>query len=166
MLMKTSHKFLSLLFVSVLLFSFTKPVYQANFSGTWALSQTKSDLGQFGGRGVATKIIVDQKADGVTTTKTTPGFNGGDPLTTTETLSNDGKETETTVFNTAKRKSTLKWAGDGNTFAVTYSVAFGQGEFKGTENWALNADGKELTITTNISSQQGEITLKAVYDKQ
>ncbi len=166
MLTKTSYKFLSLLFVSVLLFSFTKPVYQTNFSGTWALAQSKSDLGQFGGRGVATKIIVDQKTDGVTTTKTTPGFNGGDPITTTETLSNDGKEIETTVFGTAKRKSTLKWAGDGNSFAVSYSVAFGQGEFKGTENWTLSADGKEMTITTNISGQQGDITIKTVYDKQ
>jgi hypothetical protein len=166
MLTRTSHKFLSLLFVSVLLFSFTNPVYQTNFSGTWALSQTKSDLGQFGGRGVATKIIVDQKTDGVTTTKTTPGFNGGDPNTTAETLSNDGKETETTLFGTAKRKSTLKWAADGNSFAVAYSVAFGQGEFKGTENWTLSADGKEMTIATNISSPQGEISLKAVYDKQ
>ncbi|MEO8173024.1 MAG: hypothetical protein ABI581_08070 [Sediminibacterium sp.] len=164
--MKTSHNFLSLLFVSVLLFSFTKPVYQANFSGTWNLNTGKSDLGQFGGRGVATKIVVDQKADGVTTTKTTPGFNGGDPTDVTETLTNDGKETETTMFGTAKRKSTLKWAADGNTFGVAYSVAFGQGEFKGNENWVLNADGKEMTITTLISSPQGEITLKAVYDKQ
>lgn len=89
-------------------------------------------------------------------------------------LTNNGKEWEMFVFGgAAKRKSTLKWAADGNTFAVNYTLAFDQFEFKGdqfefkgNENWSLSADGKTLTVKNNASSPQGEFSIKAVYDKQ
>ena len=164
MLTKTSHKFLSLLFVSVLLFSFTKPVYQANFSGTWALNEGKSDLGQFGARLAATKIVIDQKADGVTTTKTVNGQNG--EATITETLTNDGKEVETALSANAKKRSTLKWGADGNTFAVSYTLSFGQGEFKGSEDWSMSADGKTMTIKTTVNFNGNDVVTSAVYDKK
>ncbi|MES2331774.1 MAG: hypothetical protein V4539_19360 [Bacteroidota bacterium] len=167
MLTKTTSRFLSILIASVLLFSFTKPVYQANFSGTWALNTGKSELGQFGARGVATKIVVDQKADGVTTNKTTAGFNGGADLVTAEALTNDGKEVESTVFNgNGKRKAALKWAADGNTFTITYSISFGQGELTGSENWSMSADGKQMTVTNTGNFGGNEFVTKAVYDKQ
>ncbi|MDB5209876.1 MAG: hypothetical protein JWQ30_703 [Sediminibacterium sp.] len=166
--MKTSNKFLSLLVVSALLFSFTKPVYQTNFSGTWALNEGKSELGQFGGRGAASKIVVDQKADVVTTTRTITGFDGT-TSDVTENLS-EGKESETTMFGTAKKKSVLKWAADGNTFTIASNTSIdrnGQSfEFKGSETWSLAADGKTLTLQNTFSSPNGDIITKAVYDKK
>ncbi len=167
MFTKTTKKFLSLLVVTTFLFSFSKPVYQTNFSGTWAINQGKSELGQFGGRGVATKIVVDQKADGVTTNKTTAGFNGGGDMVTAEALTNDGKEVETSVFNgNGKRKATLKWDADGNAFTITYSISFGQGELTGNEKWSMSADGKQMTVTNTGNFGGNEFVTKAVYDKQ
>ncbi|MEO7531035.1 MAG: hypothetical protein ABIS69_06480 [Sediminibacterium sp.] len=167
--MKTSHKFLSFLFVSVLLFSFTKPVYQANFSGTWTLNEGKSELGQFGARGSASKIVVDQKADGVSVSRTSTGFDGN-ATTTSEILANDGKESETTVFGTAKKKSSLKWAADGNNLTITFTIVIDRGgqttELKGTETWSLGSDGKTLALQNALSTPQGDISTKAVYDKQ
>jgi hypothetical protein len=160
-------RFSPLVVLSILLFSFSAPkVYQANFAGTWSLNSGKSELGQFGGRGIANKIVVDQKADGVTITTTSPGFNGGDPVSVTETLTNDGKESETTVFGTSKRKSKLKWAADGNSFDVSYSLSFGQGEFTGTQHWSLSADSKTMTVKNSVTTQQGDFSTTAVYDKQ
>jgi hypothetical protein len=162
-------KLLSLLVVSTLLFSFTKPVFQTNFSGTWALNEGKSELGQFGARGAANKIIVDQKDGAVTVTRNATGFTG-EATSSTEALATDGKEVETTVFNGAKKKSSLKWAADGQTFTITYGILFeanGQSfELKGTETWSLGADGKSITLQNAMTTPQGDITTKAVYDKQ
>ncbi|MES2374895.1 MAG: hypothetical protein V4557_20120 [Bacteroidota bacterium] len=168
MLTKTTHKFLSLLFVSVLLFSFTKPVYQTNFSGTWTLNEGKSELGQFGARGAISKIVIDQKTDGISVVKTTTGRDGN-AVETSETLV-EGKESETPFFGAGKKKSVLKWAADGNTFNVNATIAMdfnGQSiEMKGLETWSLSADGKTLTLQNNITTAQGEFATKSVFDKK
>jgi len=164
-----TKKLLSLLVVSTLLFSFSKPIFQTNFSGTWSLNEGKSDLGQFGARGAANKIVVDQKDGAVTVTRNATGFNG-EAMSSTEALTADGKEVETTVFNGAKKKSSLKWAADGLTFTVTYTILLdfnGQSlELKGTEIWSLGADGKTITLQTAMTTPQGDVATKAVYDKQ
>lgn len=167
-----SKRLLAFLIVPAL-FSFTGVSYKASFSGNWSLNESKSDLGEFGGRFAARKIKVDQAADAITIAKTTPGFNGGEDVTRTETLTFDGKTVETTItggFGTSKRKSTLKWSEDELSFVITYTIAFegndGPIEIKGTETWTLSDEGKTLTSLTNSSSPQGEFSVKAVYDKQ
>ncbi len=169
MFTKNAKRFLSLLVVSTLLFSFSKPIYQTNFSGTWTLNEGKSELGQFGGRGVASKLVIDQKSDGVTVTRNSINFQG-EAVATTEILNNDGKETETTLSPNAKKKASLKWAADGQTLAITYSIAFDNNgqtfELKGTETWSLGADGKSLTLQNSLSTPNGDIAVKAAYDKQ
>ena len=84
---------------------------RANFSGDWKLDESKSELGEFGGR-VARAIKTEQKDNAITISRTTPGFNGGDPVTTTVTLSYDGKVTESEGFGGSKRKSTASWSED------------------------------------------------------
>jgi len=160
----------SLLVVAAFSFSFIHiPADQTNFSGTWTLNEGKSELGQFGARGAARKIVVDQKADAISITKTSTSFSG-DEVTATESLGFDGKESQTTVFGTAKKKSTLKWAADGKTFAITYGIVFerdGQSfELKGVETWSLGADGKSVTLQTALTTPQGDVSTKAAYDKQ
>jgi hypothetical protein len=161
------------LVVPFALVSFTLVADKANFGGNWALNEGKSELGDFGGRVAARKLKVDQKGDGITVARTSPGFNGGEDVTRTETLTFDGKATESTNtggFGTSKRKSTIKWAGDEKSFAITYNVTFegndGPIVINGTETWTLSADGKVLTIETKSTSPQGEFTVKGVYDKQ
>lgn len=163
-----STRVLSLLIAPAFLFAFTSKVYRSDFSGEWKLNEGKSELGQFAR--FATRVIkADQKEEAITISKTSPSFNGED-VTITETLSYDGKETETTVFGSSKRKSTAKWSDDGKTFTISYTLLFdfnGQTtEIKGTEAWTLSEDGKTLTLQINSSSPQGEFSSKALYDKQ
>jgi hypothetical protein len=163
-----SKRLLILLLTPAFLFAFTTKVNKTNFSGDWKLNESKSDLGQFG-RFAVKSIKADQKDESISISRTQASFNGDD-MTTTETLSFDGKETETTIFENSKRKSTAKWSDDGKNLTVNYALLLdfnGQTtEIKGTETWTLSDDGKNLTVNINSSSPQGEFSWKAVYDKQ
>jgi hypothetical protein len=163
-----SKKLLTLLIAPAFLFAFTTKVYKPNFSGEWKLNESKSDLGQMAQ--FATKAIkTDQKDNDITINRTAPGFDGADVIQA-ETLSFDGKETESTIFGNSKRKASAKWSDDGNTLTVNYvlNLDFNGQTFdvKGAETWTLSSDGKTLTVQTNASSPQGDLAAKAVYDKQ
>lgn len=157
-------KILTLLLAPAFLLSFTAAPDRANFGGEWKLNEGKSELGNFG-RLAAKSVKVDQKADGITISKTGTNFQG-EEVTTTETLTFDGKVSETTVFGNSKKKSTASWKDD-QTLVISYTIAFERNgettEIKGTETWT-SKDG-ELTILTNSSSPRGENTTKAVYTK-
>jgi hypothetical protein len=161
-------KFLILLVAPVFLFAFTTNLYKANFSGEWKLNESKSDLGPMA-QWATRAIKTDQKDDAITINRTAPGMDGAD-ATSAETLGFDGKEIETTVLGNSKRKASAKWSDDGNTLTVNYVLMLnfdGQTfDVKGNEVWTLSGDGKTLTVQTNASSPQGDITAKAVYDKQ
>ena len=161
-----SKQLLVLLLAPALLSSFIPFTEMANFAGEWKLNEGKSELGEFGGRFAARSIKVEQKEDAITISKTAPGFNG-EENTTTETLKFDGKESETTVFGNSKKKSTLKWSDDSQSFIISYSIMFERNgqttELKGTETWSLK-DGA-LSLVTVSSSPRGENTTKAVYTK-
>jgi len=168
-----SKRLLALAILPALLLSFMMMPDKAKFEGNWKLNESKSELGDFGGRFAAKKIKVEQKSDAITIAKTTPGFNDGADVTRTETLTFDGKATESTNtggFGTSKRKATIKWSADEKSFVIAYTLAFegqdGPIEITGTETWTLSADGKNLTSDTHSTSPQGEFTVKAVYDKE
>lgn len=152
------------LLIPALLLSFSKMADRANFSGDWKLNESKSELGDFSGF-VPRSLKVEQKEKAIAITRTTPGFNGGDPVTTSVTLSYDGKITESEGFGGSKRKSTAKWSDDGLTLTVNNTITFerdGQtNEFKSTETWTTK-DGL-LSIVTHSNSPRGETTTKAIY---
>ena len=147
--------------------SFSAHAQKTSFAGEWKLNEAKSELGEFGGR-VARIIKAEQKDSSITVSKTTPGFNGGDPMVNTVTLTYDGKVVETEGFGGSKRKSTAKWSADGKTLTMTSNMSFerdGQTmEFKSTENWTLTADGM-LSVATTSTSPRGDMSTKAVYTK-
>jgi len=155
-------KLLPFLIAPVLLLSFTSMPAKINLSGEWKLNEGKSDFGEFGSRFASKSIKVEQKDDAITISKT-----GANDNVSTETLTFDGKESESTVFGSAKKKSTAKWADDGQSLTIKYSIAMernGQAmEFTGTETWSLK-DGS-LSLQTVSSSPRGEMTTKAIYDK-
>lgn len=157
----------ALLIPCFLLFSFTTVNYRSNFSGEWKLDESKSELGNAAGR-VARSLKAEQKDNDITISRTTPGFNGGDPVTTTYTVTYDGKVTESEGFGGSKRKSTAKWSDDGLTLTINSAMTFerdGQTmEFKSVETWSLTSDGL-LSVVTQNSSSRGESTTKAVYTK-
>ena len=165
-----AKKLLAAVIVSAALVSFTTKADRANFSGSWTLNEGKSDFGERGARFAIKALKVEQKGDAITITRTTPSFQGGDDVTTTETLGFDGKEVQGTGFGGALRKSTLKWATDEQSLAISSTTS---GERNGQsftvtakETWTLGDGGKSLVVTSVRTTQQGEATTKAAYDKQ
>ena len=162
-----SKKLLAFLVAPAIFFSFTSFPDKANFSGEWKLNEGKSELGQFGPY-APRAIKVDQKTDSIMISKIAPSFNG-DEVTLTETLPFDGKEIESTVFGTSKRKASAKWSDDGQSLTITYDIMLdfnGQTtEIKGTETWALADGGKTLVSQNNYTSPFGDNQAKGVYEK-
>ena len=159
-----------LLIAPIVLLSFMPSPDHTDFSGQWKLNESKSDFGQFGPRFAAKSIQIQQTADSVTFVKNVTTFNGDD-VTRTETLSFDGKETESAMgFGNSKKKSTAKWSDDGKTLFVSYTLYLdfnGQtNEVPGTETWTKSEDGKSISLKTESSGPQGEFSTTAVYDKE
>jgi hypothetical protein len=163
-------KLFPLLLAPVFLLSFSYKPAPINFSGSWKLNEGKSELGDFGARGAAKSIKVEQKDDAITINRVSTNRNG-EETTRTETLTFDGKATESTGgFGNSKRKSTAKWSDDGKTLVVSYTITFDRNgettEISGTETWTESDDGQTITLKTHSSGGRGDINTTAVYDKQ
>ncbi|MBS1920431.1 MAG: hypothetical protein JST17_09270 [Bacteroidetes bacterium] len=165
-----TKKLITFITVPALLLSFTFLADKANFSGDWKLNESKSDFGQRGARFAVKELKVDQKDDAITIASTRPSFQGGDDMTSSETLTFDGKEIEGKGFGNSTKKSSLKWSDDGLSFTISSNTTMERNgetmEFSGKETWVLSDGGKILTVTNVTNSQRGENTTTAVYDKQ
>ncbi|MCZ2460001.1 MAG: hypothetical protein LC128_10295 [Chitinophagales bacterium] len=159
---------LILIAVPALLLSFTSLPDRTNFSGEWKLNTDKSDLGQMANFAV-TSLKVNQADESITIARTAPSFQG-DENTTTEAITFDGKTTETKLFGESSKKSSIKWSEDGKTFTITYTLNLDfngqQMTVEGTEKWSLSDDGKTLTLETSSTSDFGDMSTTAVYDKK
>lgn len=160
---------LALLLAPAILLAFTTKPDKANFAGEWKLNAGKSDLGQFGD--FATHTIKSTQTDNnIAIARTAPSFGGGGDNTSTETLTFDGKEAESTVFGNSKRKASAKWSDDTQklniNFVIMLDINGETNEIKGKEIWSLSDGGKTLTVETNTSSSFGDMTTKAVYEKK
>ena len=140
---------------------------RVNFSGEWKLNEQKSELGTFDRRMIASTLKIEQKEDLIIITKPAPSLDGTGDGTTTETLSFDGKVSETPGFGNSKKKSTAKWSDDGQAFIINYTIVIDRNgqtlEIKGAVTWTLK--NGSLHVVTVSSSPRGEMTTKAVYDK-
>lgn len=147
-----------------LLFSFAYKA--ANFSGTWTLDESASELGQFGARGAYSKIVIDQSAESFKMTYTGTGFDGS-AFETVETHA-IGKESQNTGIMNSKKSSTLTWDGE-QRFKVDIKLSLefqGQSlDLTGIEKWEISADGKTMTLSSTITTPQGEMSTKAFYRK-
>jgi hypothetical protein len=143
--------------------------YRVDFSGTWKLNKDKSDLGEFGEMMVGNIIKIDQKSDRIVIAATGTTFDGGEE-TRSSTLTFDGKPCESTVWGSGKRKSIFKWSEDGKSFSDTFISVYDwdgeKWEEKGVDTWKLSEDGKTISMQSSISSSEGDMLIKAVYEKQ
>jgi hypothetical protein len=158
---------LAIAIVPAILLSFTGMADRANFSGEWKLDEGKSELAEFAN--FAPRIIkITQTADSVIISKTAPSFNG-ENVTTSETLSYDGKQTKTTFAGTSTRTASAKWSDDGQALTITYVLMLdfnGQTtEIKGTEVWTLADGGATLVSQNSSSSSFGDMKAKGIYKK-
>lgn len=145
-------------------------INSVNFSGEWKLNESKSDLGQFGGRGAARTLkVTSLDANGISIDRISTNQNG-EQVTRTEKLTFDGKEVESAGgFGNSTRKATAKWSDDGKAMIIDAVMTFDRNgekmEIKQKETWTLAADGQTLTIEANSSSSFGDMSTKLVYDK-
>ncbi len=145
--------------------------FVVNFSGDWKLNESKSELGQFGGRGTRSIKVLSSDATGISIERTSTNQNG-EAVVRKEALTFDGKAFESTStggFGNSKRKSTAAWSADGQSMIISTTISFdreGQTmEIKQKETWKLADAGKTLMIEMQSSSPQGETTTKLVYEK-
>jgi hypothetical protein len=156
---------LSLLALSLLITSLS--FGQANFSGSWAFNESKSNLGEGQFRMYSPTLVIVQDANTFTVERSFKNQNG-DEMKTTEKYTLDGKESVNPVFNTSK-KSVATWSADKNVLTVSSSMVFEfngeSNEIKTVENYKLT-DGKLMTIDTKSTSSRGERVTSLVYDKK
>jgi len=75
----------------------------------------------------------------------------------------DGKE-KTVETPMGPMQVTPVWKGDNLEITVKREIQGNQ--IKSVETWSLSEDGKVLTVKTDISTPQGDFSLKFVMDKQ
>jgi len=139
-----------------------------NFSGNWALNETKSNFGDAQFRMAASILTVKQEGNNLSTERTmnTPD---GQEMKMTGKYTMDGKECENPGFMDSKTKSTVKWSADGKSITIASSTLFNMNgdnmEMKASEIWTLDGD-KTLKIETSNTMPDGEMKTSLVYDKK
>jgi hypothetical protein len=147
---------------------FTVAQAQPQFTGTWILDPSQSQLPQRGhGKGMV-KLIVEQQGNTLKATRSVA--HGTRERAMSETFVVDGSEqTETGPRGgTSVTKATL--GGDRLVVNKTHTwPAKEQGQparsFSRESVWTLSSDGRTLTIDTTMHTPRGDRAAKAVYTK-
>ncbi len=172
--MRTVARTLSALGLVLLASSLAFAQGTANFSGTWMLDKSKSDLPKRqrpGGetaqqRDVSVKLMVEQQGSTLKVTRTFSGPNR--EMSRTLTFNTAGQETTESTPRGGSIVSKASWEGDKLVITSTGTVTGRRGDRKveRKEMWSLSPDGKTLTIQDTVQSPRGERTMKRVYNKQ
>lgn len=148
---------------------------KVNFSGTWLLDKSKSDMAQLVGMGgeraekfhsAGLSMVVEQRG---TTLKVTRTLNvEGEERKQTYAYKTDGTKTTNTGPRGGAIVSKANWKGDNLVIVSSRKLTMLWKEFSADskEVWSLSPDGKTLTIDTQIHSPRGDPHFKAVFDKQ
>jgi len=137
---------------------------KVNFSGTWAFNESKSNLGDSGGRYGGGDMIVKQEANLLTMERTRTNQNGEETKTTTK-ITLDGKQSVNTTGR-GESKSTAKWSADGKSLTIVTVATYNGNERKSTDVWTLT-DSKTVSIASQRQNRDGqEVKTTRVYDKK
>jgi len=137
---------------------------KANFSGTWAFNESKSNLGDGGSRFGGGDMVAKQEANLLTIERTRTNQNGEETKSTSK-FTLDGKQSVNTMGR-GESKSTAKWSADGKTLTIVTLVTFNGNERKSTETWSLT-DSKTLSIASQRQNRDGqEVKTTRVYNKK
>jgi hypothetical protein len=145
-----------------------------NFSGTWVLDKSKSDVSQFTGVGEGTEkaqnismtMVVEQQGTNLKVTRTLK--TQGDERKEIHTYKIDGRETTNTGFRGETVIARAFWEGDKLVVRSTRTMRVLMKDISAESRgvWSLSPDGKTLTITAQVNSPRGEQRVKTVFDKQ
>jgi hypothetical protein len=131
-----------------------------DYSGEWTLVPAKSDFGQMP---APEKLVmkVDQKGDEFKIATTQTGPQG--ERTNDQSLIVNGQE-QTRTTQRGEVKLTPKW--EGGKLTVKQLMKIQDNDIKILETWSLSEDRKALTVTRDIESPMGQMTIKMVLDKK
>jgi hypothetical protein len=140
----------------------------ANFSGSWALNESKSNPGEGGFRMVSPTLKIVQDVTSFSLERTFKGQDG-EERKMSEKYTLDGKKSINPVFNTTK-KSTIAWSVDKKSLTVSSVMVVKMNdknnEIKTVELYKLSDGDKILTIDSQSTSSTGETKASLVYDKK
>ena len=169
----TRSYFMRLIALTVMFSLFILPIKmnaqgaKANFSGSWAFNESKSNLGEGRGFRSAGQMTVTQDGNNLTVARVRTNQNG-ESTTTTDKYTLDGKESVNTA-GMGPSKSIVKWSADGKALNFAVTRTFDRnGEtttIKSTEVWTLT-DAKTLSVQSTSVFQDTERKTTIVYDKK
>jgi len=147
---------------------------KVNFSGTWILDKSKSDVSQFIGVGEDTEkiqnasmtMMVEQEGANLRVTRIMKIQ--GDERKEIHTYKIDGNETTNTGFRGETVVARAFWEGDKLVVVSTRTKRILTKDLSAESRgvWSLSPDGKLLTIAAQVNSLRGEQRVRAVFDKQ
>jgi hypothetical protein len=147
---------------------------KTNFSGTWLLDKSRSDLSALSGMGedaekaqnaTVTMVVVHQEPN-LKVTRTLKTDEG--EKTQTQTYHTDGTETTNAGPRGGPIVSKASW--EGNNLVIvstrTMTILWKDVSVQGKTIWSLSPDGKTLLVDSHVHSPRGEQRFKGVFDKQ
>ncbi len=132
-----------------------------NFSGSWKLNNARSDFGPMPSGPDKFERTIDHKEPNLKMT-TVQAFQGQERSNDVEYVIDGQEKTVETPMGPVKVKP--EWKGDNLEITVKREIQGSQ--IQSVETWSLSEDGKTLTVKTEISTPQGDFSLKFVMDKQ
>jgi hypothetical protein len=148
----------------------------ADFSGTWALDKAKSDpirMGRGGDAGgpppnIEINLIIKQSGNELQITRNMI-MGDNPPRTTEQKFTLDGAENKNPApMGRGEMVSKSQWNNDVLIIEGSRKMSTPNGDFeiKSKDEYALSDGGKVLTITSTMSSPQGDRTSKQVFNKK
>ena len=128
-----------------------------NFSGNWTADLKASSFGPIGSPDHLTMQVTHK--DPEISIHYDLGM-AGTPVIYEATCKIDGKECKAT-----KGEVTLSLQWQGDTLILNRAMSYGGMAIKLKESWTLSADGKTLTSSRDVSTDQGAASQKVVFTK-
>jgi len=143
-----------------------------NLSGKWILNEAKSELNNNPMKWAYKQITIAQSNDSIKIASVLMGKDGVDS-TSVETLSYNGGTSKVVLPNTSRgvdiryRSITVSANGQTLILAESHEITDDDRVKKITiaETWTLSANGKELIINKEFEFVDGNVKVKALYDR-
>jgi mannan endo-1,4-beta-mannosidase len=140
-----------------------KPV---NFSGRWVLNEDKSNFDNMGTGNQPSRLEIVQDRDTIAI-KRTMVSEYSDSRIMEQVLTLDGKEQEFKApFGNAPMKVSARRSEKADNLLIDSKMSFGNRDFVTSEKWALQDNGKTLSITQTSNSFRGKRTLILIFEKE
>ena len=130
---------------------------QADFSGTWALNSSKSELGDMGF--APSKLVIKQSGNEMSVEQTMDMQ--GQTMNSTNKYTLDGKESTNEGFGGNPSKSTATWSADKKALTVVTKIDMQGNAFEIKAVYKM--DGSNLVVDNSMGDFG---STKQVFDKQ